>query len=67
VDISEAMLDRAKRYVTKDKVQFHQADLIEEWNFQERSFELIVVQSINECKQPTDEIPRLLTLLFDRS
>ncbi len=144
VDISEAMLELAKRRVIKGRVQFHQADIIKGWDFKDGSFDLVVanlvlehvenlshifqeahrvlksrgqlyigelhpyrqlqgskaqyknletgekvfvlafnhsvsefinegisagfiLQRIDEWKQPTDEMPRLLTLLFDRS
>ncbi len=41
VDLSEAMLRKAKEKITSDKVKFHQADITKGWDFGSRGFGMI--------------------------
>lgn len=41
VDLSEEMLARAEAKINSDKVNFVQADILQDWNFGEKQFDLI--------------------------
>ena len=56
VDFSEEMLFRAKEKIRSTNVEFRQADINSEWNFTEKSFDLITFSLVLEHIENLDHI-----------
>ena len=56
VDFSEEMLFRAKEKIRSTNVEFRQADINGEWNFTEKSFDLITFSLVLEHIENLDHI-----------
>ena len=56
VDFSEEMLLRAKEKIHSTNVEFRQADINSEWNFTEKSFDLITFSLVLEHIENLDHI-----------
>ncbi len=56
VDFSEEMLAKAKAKVNPDRVQFHQADLTEDWSFVDQTYELVTFSLVLEHIEDLDLI-----------
>ncbi len=48
IDFSEKMLQKAKEKVKSEKVTFHQADILQNWTFAKKQFDLIVFSLVLE-------------------
>ena len=48
VDLSEKMLAKAKEKVTSNRVEFKQANIIEDWTFRKETFELVTFSLVLE-------------------
>src|SRR6476469_5630609 len=48
VDLSEKMLAKAKEKITSDRVEFKQANIIEDWTFRKETFELVTFSLVIE-------------------
>jgi len=55
-DLSEEMLLKAKEKIQSDKVEFIQADSNDEWNFTEKTFDLIAFSLVLEHIENLDHI-----------
>lgn len=56
VDLSEEMIARAKEKIKSDKVSFLQADIIKEWDFTNKKFDLISFSLVLEHIENLDHI-----------
>ena len=56
IDLSEEMLNKAKQKYPVDNLTFQQADITEEWPFENKSFELVTCNLILEHIQNLDFI-----------
>ena len=56
VDLTEAMLSKAKQKFTSPHVSFQQADILEEWNFADRKYDLITFSLVLEHIEHIDLI-----------
>lgn len=56
VDMSEAMLQKAKEKINSDKVTFYQADILQPWTFVNSVFDLVVFSLMLEHIENLDEI-----------
>lgn len=56
VDFSEGMLEKARKNVISQKVQFIQADITEDWNFSERGYDLITFSLVLEHIEDVNDI-----------
>lgn len=56
VDLSEEMLSKAKEKINSDKVEFLQVDINNEWNFTEKTFDLVSFSLVLEHIQNLDQI-----------
>jgi ubiquinone/menaquinone biosynthesis C-methylase UbiE len=56
VDFSEEMLSKAKQKITSDKVKFVQADILKDWFFAEKKFDLVTFSLVLEHIENLDYI-----------
>lgn len=56
VDLSEEMLSKAKEKINSDKVEFLKVDINNEWNFTEKTFDLVSFSLVLEHIQNLDQI-----------
>jgi len=56
VDLSEKMLAKAKEKITSDRVEFKQANILEDWAFRTETFELITFSLVLEHIENLDLI-----------
>ena len=56
VDLSEAMLAKARQKIRNESIQFIQADINQEWNFGENSFDLVTFSLVLEHIKDLDHI-----------
>jgi ubiquinone/menaquinone biosynthesis C-methylase UbiE len=56
VDLSDRMLSKAKEKVTRDNVDFIQADIISKWKFQKNFYDLIVFSLVLEHIEMLDPV-----------
>ena len=56
IDLSEEMLAKAKEKVTSDKVEFKQANILSEWAFRTRSYDLVTFSLVLEHIENLDPV-----------
>lgn len=56
VDLSDEMLAKAKEKISNEKVQFHQADITQDWTFADRLFDLITFSLVLEHIEDLDAV-----------
>lgn len=56
VDLSDEMLAKAQAKINTEKVQFHQADIMQEWKFADRPFDLATFSLVLEHIEDLDAI-----------
>ena len=56
IDLSDEMLAKAMEKISSDKVQFHQADITEKWNFTTNQYDLVTFSLVLEHIEDLEEI-----------
>jgi ubiquinone/menaquinone biosynthesis C-methylase UbiE len=64
VDLSASMLAKAKEKINSDKVNFIQADILQDWNFIDTKYELVsfslVLEHIEKLEQVFDKVSKII-------